>query len=571
MDKVVTNEPQPVIPISDAPRVVNKAASQGRTASMLLTGAVIALVVVAVYSFLYNGSFTTLKAKNSEIEDLKVNTSEMDVAEIKDLRVIDNLTVPVDASSNPTQGSLRYNSLLSQMEVYDGADWVAIASKDLSTTELGLINTINDPIPNLITFQNTFNGGTILVSDETTFNNATAAANENGIVRLSGNITFSSAVTIPNKRLWIDLNSFTISVPIQTVNSIICQQSSKTIYFANGTIQYTASGTTGSSSSVIGASGCELVMTGLTIIHAEYAATFSGVGTPMTFYSANSTFTFTKVRSSNNNTYAAFLFVGTDQPNSNIFIKTCTFNSLASETYLNSSTERHRMIGVIRVSAAITAGSCTITGCTINPAHRVQTVFYSEVNTYTPTTRGNFKLVLNANTIGDAGDREQLALLIGSNPLNGYSSIWMVENVFQRMDSNKGILYVDGTSGGNTDVYWIDNTIPPMKSVDPIVFLNVPYSRVGNIATITTSTPHGFVTGYVITTAGSTGGLSSGSLIVQSIISPTQFTVQDTVSGDTTGTTTVIDSYATSLRKLVSKDGFVRGPSTITSTYLRRI
>ena len=79
-----------------------------------------------------------------------------------------------------------------------------------------------------------------------------------------------------------------------------------------------------------------------------------------------------------------------------------------------------------------------------------------------------------------------------------------------------------------------------------------------------------FTQGYDIATSGSTGGLTNGTFIIQSIISGTQFTIQDSVVGVTSGTVTVVDNYATSLRKLISKDGFVRGPSTITSAYLQK-
>lgn len=224
----------------------------------------------------------------------------------------------------------------------------------------------------------------------------------------------------------------------------------------------------------------------------------------------------------------------------------------------------------MRVSGAIPEGSLVMTGCTIDPAHRMQAIFYADILPYTPTSRGNYKILMDSNTIGDAGEREQLVLLVGTNPLNGFEYIWMVENTFERMDSNKGIMYVDSSSGGSTEVYWVDNTIPTMKTVDPIVFEGSTYDRVGTEVMVTTGAAHAFTPGYVIFIGSSVGGLSNGSYIVQTVPSPTQFTIIDTVSGDVSGTATVFDSYATSLRKIVSKDGFVRGPSTISRVYLKK-
>jgi hypothetical protein len=472
------------------------------------------------------------------------------------------------------------------MQIYNGAEWVNVGTADNGTddgtdngmdepilegTELGLISGLNDPIPNFTSFQNSFNGGVTLVSNDTEFNNATAAANENGIIRLTSNISFASLVTIPNKSLWIDLNTFSISVPVQTTFSIICQQVDKTIYFSNGTIQYNPTGTAGSSSAIIRAINCNLVIFNTIIIYGEYAASFLGSGgSRMTFYSANSTYSITKARSTNNNTYGVFLFGGSVTSDSYTYLRGCIFDTVSGETYLNSATDRYIMRGVMRVVAAIPEGALVMTGCTINPAHRVQAVFYADVLSYTPTSRGNYKILMDSNNIGDAGEREQLIILIGTNPLNGFSSIWMVENTFDRMDSNKGIMYVDSTSGGSTDVYWIDNTIPEMKSVDPIVFTDVSYTRVGTDVTINTGSEHSFTPGYVIVIGSSVGGLTNGTYIIQTVTSPTEFTIIDTVSGDVSGTTTVFDTYATSLRKFVSKDGFVRGPSGITRTYLKR-
>lgn len=523
------------------------------------------VIFVLFVSFLFSVSFENVIAR-------KIIATTLEVS--------DKLTIPVDGSSDPSLGSIQYSTVEESVQVYDGEDWVNIGGGGgggnngdvvLEGTETGLISGLNDPIPDFTVFQSSFSGGINLVSDETSFNSATASANENGIIRLSGNISFASTVTIPNKALWIDLNTFSISVPVQTTFSIVCQHVNKTIYFSNGTIQYNPTGTAGSSSAILRAINCNLVINNTTVIHGEYAASIAGTGgNRMTFYATNSTFSITKARSSNNNTYGSFLFGGSVTADSYTYLKGCTFGTVPGETYLNSATDRYTLRGVMRVVGAIPEGALAMTGCTIDPAHRIQAVFYADVLSYTPTTRGNYKILMDSNTIGDAGEREQLVLLIGTNPLNGFESIWMVENIFERMDSNKGIMYIDSSSGGSADVYWIDNTIPTMKTVSPIVFADSVYDRIGTTVTVTTGTAHGFTPGYVIVIGTSVGGLSNGTYIVQTVPSPTQFTIIDTVSGDVSGTTTVFDSYATSLRKIVSKDGFVRGPSTISRVYLKK-
>ena len=200
----------------------------------------------------------------------------------------------------------------------------------------------------------------------------------------------------------------------------------------------------------------------------------------------------------------------------------------------------------------------------------MQAVFYSDVFSSTGT-RGTFRLRIDKNTIGSAGEREQLIVLSGYKPLNCFGSIYILENTFQRMDSNKGIMYLDNNNGGSTDVYIFNNTVPTMKSVFPITFAAT-YTRSGTTVNVVTPTPHNFTTFYAVTISGSVGGLSNGSYKVQTIVSPTEFTITDAVSGSASGTTTVADPYASSpsIRKLVSKDGYVRGPSTMSTAYLQK-
>lgn len=109
-----------------------------------------------------------------------------------------------------------------------------------------------------------------------------------------------------------------------------------------------------------------------------------------------------------------------------------------------------------------------------------------------------------------------------------------------------------------------------MKSVAAISFASTYTRDSGSTVNVITPSAHNFTVGYIVTISGSAGGLSNATYIVQTIVSPTEFTIIDTVSGVATGTTTVTDNYASSVRQLVSKDGYVRGPTTLTSAYLQR-
>ena len=483
------------------------------------------------------------------------------------------LQIPVDYAGIVQEGAIQFSTDTNSLQVYKESDgWVEVGSGaaiPIAETEPGLVGGVDDPL-NVTTFQNSFNGGTTTVNSEATFNSATAAAAENAIIRLTSDITCASTLTIPNKGLWIDLNGFTLTVPVSAAASIVCQQNAKNIYFSNGVIQYASTGTAGSSSALISVSNCFLTIRNATILHGEYAVLITGTaGNRLTFYTSGSTYTIVKARSSNNNVYGPIGLFGMATNDSYIYARNCTFDTLVGDTFLNTATDRYTVRGIVRcINSTHLVGSCTLTGCIINPAHRLQAVFYSDVFS-TVGARGTFRLNMDRNTIGPAGVVEQLIILIGFKPLNCFESIYIMENTFERMDSNKGIMYVDATSGGSTDVFIFNNTIPPMKSVSGIAFEST-YIREGNTVNVITPSPHNFTVGYDVTLGGSVGGLSNGAYIIQTIVSPTEFTIIDSVSGSATGTTTVVDNYATSTRKFVSKDGIVRGPSTLTSAYLQK-
>lgn len=555
------------------------------TQRMLVVSVLIVLVVYVIYRFyfsgFYAGNFTVagnafvVDASNKMVGILTNNpTVALDVnGSVKiseSLTIEEILQVPIDFEGTVQEGAVQFSTETNSLQVYKDSDgWVEVGGGKIPIAETvpDLVEGVDDPL-NVTTFQASFSGGTVTVNSEATFNSATAAAVENTRIQFTSNITFSSTVTIPNKSLWIDLNSFTMTVPMAAGSAIICQQSAKNIYFSNGTIQY-ASGTAGSSSALISATNCFLVIRDTTLLHGEYAVLITGnSGNRLTFYTSGSTYTMVKARSSNNNTYGPIGLFGMVTDDSYIYLRGCTFDTLDGDTYLTVATDRYIMRGVVRCSNGThLAGSCTITGCTINPGHNVQAVFYSDIFSNTGV-RGSFRLRIDKNTIGDAGTREQLIILFGFKPLNCFNSIYIVENVFERTNSNKGIMYVDGVSGGSTDVFIFNNTIPTMKSIQPIV-LESTYTREGNVVNVVTPSPHLFTPGYLITFGGSVGGLSNGAYIVQSVVSATEFTTLDAASGSATGTTTVVDNYASSLRRFISKDGIVRGPTSLTSAYLQ--
>jgi hypothetical protein len=563
------------------------------TPSVIFTnGLLLAVILVLVSNFGSLGTFYgnvdvrgTLKAATTEFETLNVtgtatvgDTLNAQTVETETLNVTGTATVgevlqiPVDYSGTVQEGAVQFSTVTNSLQVYkDPEGWVEVGGGKIpiAETDPDLIGGVDDPL-NVTTFQASFNGGTTTVDSEATFNSATAAAAENAKIQLTADITCASTLTIPNKSLWIDLNGFTLSVPVATTGSIVCQQSAKNIYFSNGVIQYVSSGTTGSSSSVISGTNCFLTIRNVTVLHAEYAVLITGTpGNRLTFYTSGSTYSMVKARSSNNNTYGPIGLFGMTTDDSYVYVRGCTFDTLAGDTFLASATDRYNVRGVVRcANNTHLAGSCTITGCTINPAHKLQAVFYSDIFSNVGV-RGTFRLNIDKNVLGDAGVREQMVILIGFKPLNCFERIYIMENTFERMDSNKGVMYVDATSGGSADVYTFNNTVPPMKPVPGITF-NSTYTRDGNTVNIVTPSPHSFTVGYDITLISSVGGLSNGTYIIQTIVSPTEFTILDTVSGAASGTTTVIDNYATSTRKFVSKDGFVRGPSAITSAYLQK-
>lgn len=488
--------------------------------------------------------------------------------------ISNNLQIPVDTTDTVTEGSLQFSTATNSLQVYKDSDgWVDVGGVAIPIPETvtGLVEGVDDPL-NVFLLHNSFNGGTITVNSELTFNNAITSAAENVKIQFTSNITFASAVTIPNKSLWIDLNGFIMTVPMSVTGAIVCQQSGKNIYFFNGTVQY-ASGTTGSSSGLISGTNCFLFIRDVTLLHAEYAVLLAGnSGNRLTFYSSGSTYTLVKARSSNNNTYGPIGLFGMVTDDSFVYLRGCTFDTLSTDTFLTATTDRYIMRGVVRaVNNTHLSGSCTITGCTIDPAHNVQAVFYSDVFSSTGT-RGSFRLRIDRNTIGNSATREQLIVLIGFKPLNCFSSVYILENTFQRMDSNKGIMYVDAVSGagGSTDIYIFNNTFPVMKTVDAVSFTSTYTRNAGTNVNVVTSSPHNFTPGYLITVTGSVGGLSNGAYIVQTVVSSTEFTTLDTVSGVATGTTTVVDNFASSARKIISKDGVVRGPTSLVSIYLQK-
>jgi antitoxin component YwqK of YwqJK toxin-antitoxin module len=100
--------------------------------------------------------------------------------------------------------------------------------------------------------------------------------------------------------------------------------------------------------------------------------------------------------------------------------------------------------------------------------------------------------------------------------------------------------------------------VTPLQQVFPLL-LSATYTRTDKKVTITTPTAHGFPVGYEFVIVGSTGGLSNGTYKVSTVISPTQFTILDTVSGTASGSTNIQQITGSNPANLVETNN-ISGP-----------
>lgn len=456
--------------------------------SPAIVGAYLAIGLTAIY------------ASRSDINLNKLTSVDVITTNISCSSLISSslLQVPVDSElSSASSGALYFNTTTDSLYVKKSGEWDEVGGKiPIAETMPDLISGADEPV-NITSLAASFTGTTRTCNSEATLLSALAACVDNDKVQLTSNITITTTpLTIPNTTILLDLNTYTLNVPAVTTFSIVCSQTGKSLLVQNGTINQT--GTAGSSSSVFSNTNGFLYFNNVVINHGEVAISSTGSSSNrMILYCLNCTFHYIKLGQTAN-VYRIISIGGSVTDNSFVYIKNCTV-----ETDANIDGGEN-LRGFIAFTTCPTNGSLTITNCNINPAHRMQSLVYMD-SFPTTAVRNPYSIMFDHNTIGDAGVREQLLIMISGStrrPLSNFDSIWFIENTINRADSNKGLFYIDTSSGygGSTDVYIFKNTYPTLKSVDVI-------------------------------------------------------------AGDT---------YASTLRKLVSKDGFVRGPTTLTSAYLQK-
>lgn len=456
--------------------------------SPAIFGAYLGIALTAVYAARSDVSLNSLTSNtivSSDISVATINSSSL-------------LQIPVDVSSaTATEGALYFNTSSDSLYVFKSSGWEEAGGKiPIAETMPDLVSGADEPV-NITTLTASFAGTTRTCNSEATLLSALAACVDGDKVQFTSNITIATTpLTIPNTSILLDLNTYTLNIPAVTTNSIVCSQSGKSLLVQNGTVNQT--GTAGSSSTIFSNTNGFLYFNNVVLNHGEFAISITGSSSNrMLLYCLGCTFHYTKLGQTAN-TYRTISVGGSVTDNSFVYLKNCIVESDAN---IDGG---ENLRGLVYYTTCPTNGSLTITNCTIDPAHRMQSLIYMD-NFPTTAVRNPFSIMIDHNTIGDAGVREQLLLMISGStrkPMSNFDSIWFIENTLERADSNKGLFYIDTSSGygGSTDVYIFKNVYPTLKSVDVI-------------------------------------------------------------SGD---------PFASTLRKLVSKDGFVRGPTSLSSAYLQK-
>ena len=441
-----------------------------------ITGLVtLATVLVLINNFGYNATFFgnasirgTLTAPVGTITDLTSSSASID-----DLSVTNSLQIPVDSTATVTQGALQYSTTTNSLQVYKTGDgWVDVGAGagdeltiPIAETNTTLVGSVDTPV-DLVVLNATFNGTVRNVASELEFNNQIAAASDNDVINLTGNITFASVTSI-TKRLKINLNGFTIFLPIQTTHSMLINVAAKDVYITGGTIRYTVGSAPGSSAILISCIGGSQVYFHDCVLRYGEFCIFTGsnslkttlyVGDSQLIYEGNGI-----LGQSGSNSFRTIGLQGMVTRDSYVYVTNC---SIFSDGQGGSEVQRV----VFCFNQLTPSGSITVTGCSINPAHRLQAVVFYEATTN--NVRGDHRLFIDSNNIGTAGLRNQLAIVIQTirQSLNSFDSAFFLENTVERLDDDKGLFFIDtefstGSGGsqakaGSTDVYIFNNTHP---------------------------------------------------------------------------------------------------------------
>ena len=387
------------------------------------------------------------------------------------LVVNNSFGLPVDKSGSvatPVTGMIEYDTTAETLLAYNGSEWKEVSGASIhAETVESLVTGVNTPLLGFV-FDSTYNGTVRNVSDETTLVNALTAAVDNDVINFTATITLTATLTIPDKRLKFELGSFALQGPTSLTPLATYASSTKELLFSNGTIRYSSGTTTSVGNLVSGNAGAKLFFRGTALVYGELAISITNGANPSLvprLFMDSCIITYDGAVGGAGNSHRAISVNGLSD-GSYVYLNTCVFNSVNAD-------DSHRL-RLIQTSGTTNAGDITITNCNINPANRLQAVVFYEASL--PQTRGTHKLMMDKNTIGNAGERNQLCLLFAGGSqtqiLNSFEAIWFVENNIQRQDDDKGLFYIDTSSAGvgynesagSTDVYTVKNTYPTLTA-----------------------------------------------------------------------------------------------------------
>jgi len=361
------------------------------------------------------------------------------------------------------------------------AQWQKFVSSSIVETADGLVTGTDTPVPrtqdirgNQVTapLNGIFTGSVRLVTNANFITELTLAADLD-VLRFTENVTIPSAPLTSNKKILYDLQGFTLFLFTINAGSFTLQDAG-IHYFYNGTIQYTpGSGVVGSSSSLFsttsGGIGNAVYFENCTLKYGEAVIRGGHPTNRVTVYFRNCQLLYdatnvTPLPAGGNN-YRAVVFDGGMSSTSYIYVDSCT---IGIDGPVTGPADNLRAVQL--GPGAVSGGQVTVTNCVINTPQRVQTLTYYEGGT--SSVRTNHRLTLSKNVFTSDGPRNQLFVVIGFStlrqPLNTFDRVVIVENVFQRHDDDKGIVFIDMSgntsttplTAGSTDVFMIKNETP---------------------------------------------------------------------------------------------------------------
>lgn len=446
-----------------------KRAMDGGMALTVLTGIVVLVTsIILVNNFGYKATFFG----NVEIrKNLTAPVATFTDAEVDNLVVNTSMQIPVDSTpGSVTDGALQYSTTTNSLQVFKSSDgWVEVGGKiPIAETNTTFVESVDSPDISLL--RSTYTGANIAVTSEATFNSAVAGASAGDTISFANDITFTAATSI-TKRLRINLNGFTMFLPVQTTYSLLVNVGLLDVLIEGGTIRYTPGSAPGSSATLISCiSGSQVYIHNCILRYGEFCIGTGSTTLTTTLYVGDSQLIYEGnaiLGQSASNSFRTISVSGMSTRQSYVYVNNCNVISEGQ-----GGTETQRLIFCL--NQPTTSGSIVVTGCTINPAHRLQALVFYEATTN--NVRTDHRLFIDSNTIGNAGLRNQLALIFQGTrqSLNSFDSLWFIENTVERVDDDKGLFYIDtefstGSGGsqakaGSADVYIFNNTYPALPA-----------------------------------------------------------------------------------------------------------